>query len=75
LPTPPALPRARAIGECVMERPMLASHSDRQSLEHAEAVGFYAIVGMIAVAALALAGIFAISIKALSGIATLLAGL
>lgn len=54
---------------------MLANHSDRQSLEHAEAVGFYAIVGMIAVAALALAGIFAISIKALSGIATLLAGL
>jgi hypothetical protein len=58
-----------------MERPMLANHSDHDSLEHAEAVGFYSIVGMIAVAALALAGIFAISIKALSGIATLLAGL
>jgi len=54
---------------------MFANHSDRQSLEHAEAVGFYSVVGMIAVAALALAGIFAISIKALSGIATVLAGL
>ena len=54
---------------------MLANNSDREALEHAEAVGFYSVVGMIAVAALCLAGILAISIKALSGIATLLAGL
>ena len=27
---------------------MLANHSDHDSLEHAEAVGFYSIVGMIA---------------------------
>jgi hypothetical protein len=69
-------PAARtAIDEYLMERPMLANHSGHDSLEHAEAVGFYSIVGMIAVAALALGGIFMISTKALSGIATLLAGL
>jgi hypothetical protein len=68
-------PRDRAVGKYVMERPMLAHNSDHEALEHAETLGFYSVVGMLAVAALSLAGILAISIKALSGIATVLAGL
>lgn len=54
---------------------MFANHSDREALEHAETLGFYSVVGVLAVAALGLAGILGISIEALSGLAALLAGL